>query len=128
MADETIYAWCVDCGTKFTEAQVADAYACPACGSEGHPCSPSDDVAVNINWHELRILVIWAENYAAAHAEQSPSMPRTVRAIAKRLQEQFPSQRPLTLAGEFAQLAEKYDIEVTGPIQPDPDALPPRRN
>jgi len=123
-----IVAWCVDCGSKFTQEQIEDQYACPTCDSTGIPCTPKDDVNVNINWHELRILVIWAENYAAIHKDETPTMSVTVRSIAKRLQEQYPSKTALTLAGELAELGEKYDIEVYGNIQPDKDAMPPRKN
>lgn len=126
MADP-IYAWCTDCGEKFTKAQILSTMACPKCGSEGMPCSPDDDVEIKINWHELRILTIWAENFAVKCPPHGPITPsQTIKAIAKRLQEQFPSRTPLTLAGELAQLAEKHEITVHGDIQPDDDALPPK--
>lgn len=122
--EAAIAAWCVDCGARFTEAEIADRYTCPSCGSGVVLCIPDDDVTVAINWHELHILIGWAENLVADHY---PRYQATVKAIAKRLQEQFPSLPPLTIAGRLAQLAEMCEVQITGPIQPDPDALPSRR-
>jgi hypothetical protein len=128
MTEREIWAWCVECGARHTKEECLGAMSCPTCGSEGIPCSPTNDVEIKINWHELRILTIWAENFAAAHSESDPRMTKTVKAIAKRIQEQFPSRISLTLSGELAELGEKYDIEVFGSIQPDDDAKPPRQN
>lgn len=137
---ERIAAWCVDCGGRFTEEQIEGASCCPGCGSAGVPCSPNDDVQVAINWHELRVLTIWAENYAGQTDKRTaendnsdgrsakPLLP-TVKAIARRLQAQFPTRTPLTLSGELAQLKAEYPgLEVAGDIQPDADALPPKVN
>ena len=48
--------------------------ACPKCGTTSIPCDSSLDVTVKINWHELRILAIWAE----FHANAAASAPRTI--------------------------------------------------
>ena len=124
--DLEIVAWCVDCGVRFTQQAIQDKYACPSCGLVGIPCTPKDDVEIKINWHELRILVIWAENWAAIERDEPNDMSKTLLAIAKRLQNQFPSRTALTLAGELAELGDKYEIEVHGNIQPNPDAKPPK--
>lgn len=127
---DIIVSWCVDCGSRFTQKEIANAFACPKCGSIGIPCAPADDVDVKINWHELRILVIWAENWAAMPRDDPRRGPiplsHTVKAIAKRLQEQYPTRVALTLSGELAELSDKYEIEVHGNIQPDHDAKPPK--
>ena len=100
--------WCVDCGARFTEEEIK-VWGCPKCGSQGVPCGCDKDTTVEINWHELRILVIWAENYAQqckarAADKSSESMPLTVTAIARRLQAQHPTFGHLTLSGEIAAL------------------------
>jgi len=77
--------------------------------------SPKDDVTIKINWHELRILGMWAERWAA----QEPGTAKTVNAITLALEEQFPSRLPLTLARELGDMKEHFpDREVTGSIQP----------
>lgn len=65
------------------------------------------DVEIKINWHELRILGIWAENYAASLKEKNPELQRTVAVICGRIQAQHPEMKaPLTMSGELAQLRE----------------------
>lgn len=106
--------WCIDCGARFTDEEIKG-WGCPTCGSQGVPCGTDQDVTVEINWHELRVLVIWAENYAAsckrnAGADRSSEkMPLTVSAIARRLQRQHPDLTPLTLAEEIAALPAALD-------------------
>lgn len=128
--DHKIIARCVICNAEFTEAGIAGAKACPKCGEEGLPASPDQDVTVKINWHELRILCIWAEHYAnsIANTEGVKGEPvKSVWAIAGRLQEQYPSFTPLTLSGEIGQVREKYpDMEVQGIREGGP--LPPKVN
>lgn len=84
---------CTQCAAEFMHAELEGAQACPACGSTGVPCDIREDVAVSINWHELRILGIWATNYAATLSEPSQ---RVLRAILKRLQAQHPTMMPLS--------------------------------
>ncbi len=106
MDQEQIAAWCTTCGYKVTQAKLDQGLSCcPSCGSTGIPCSSKFDTTVNINWHELRILTIWAENWARqVSEEQDYSNIKVVHAIARRLQEQKPAFAPLTLAGEVREL------------------------
>jgi predicted nucleic acid-binding Zn-ribbon protein len=108
---EKIYARCTTCEAEFTEAQIENAVACPACGSNGKPCSPEEDVTVAINWHELRILGCWSEFWAQHHSEKDPSMLSTLATIIRRLEKQHPTKAPLTLSGEIREIpgAELYD-------------------
>lgn len=126
--DQKIVARCIQCNAEFTEAQTAGHDGCPACGNEGLPSSPEQDVTVKINWHELRIICIWAENYANSIAGQKDvkgDPVKSVWAIASRLQEQYPSFVPLTLSGEIGQLREQFkDIEVHGIREGGP--VPPK--
>lgn len=117
-----IVARCVLCSSDFTNSQLKSAKACPKCGEEGLPMSPQQDVEVKINWHELRILTMWAENWAnhikdTLDVKGSPI--KSIFAIAKRLQDQHPLMSPLTLSGEFEQLKQAYPgSEVKGNLTP----------
>ena len=127
MGDESemtkpIAMWCADCGVRLREDEIKG-WGCPKCGSQGIPCDPAKDVTVEINWHELHILCVWAENYAARCKENpnaddsAAGMPRTVAAIASRLQHQWPDLGALTLSGEIAGLPEQLaeqGIEISG--------------
>jgi len=127
--NQKIVSRCVQCNAEFTQAQIVGANGCPACGDEGLPCSPEQDVTVKINWHELRIICIWAENYANSITGQKDvkgDPVKSVWAIASRLQDQYPSYAPLTLSGEIGQLREKFkNIEVHGSIR-EGGPVPPK--
>ena len=117
-------AWCMHCGVHLTQAKLDEhgLPSCPKCGYDGYPCVPADDVSVDINWHELRILTIWAMNYA--NDTEKPQLRQTVAAICRRLQGQYPDNTPLTMAGEFKQIAEMTKVtnmEVWG--MPDFDEM-----
>jgi hypothetical protein len=99
--------FCTECGHRV--ATFEELNACPACKTEGLPCSDADQVNVSINWHELHILCVWAEYWQRQH-----DLGRVVYAIAKRLQAQFPDRPPLTLAAELGELARHVgDISVS---------------
>ena len=90
---------------------------CPNCGTTGQPCGVENQVNVSINWHELRILCIWAERLGL---QCKPPSAGTVYAIAERLMKQFPERIPLTLAGEIGELKDAgYKVETNIPgIEP----------
>jgi hypothetical protein len=104
---DAVAMWCTDCGIRLRQVDIKG-WGCPKCGSQGIPCAPDKDVFVEVNWHELHILCCWAEFWAAKHAdsddESSQKMPKTVRAIARRLEQQWPNMGALTLGGELADL------------------------
>lgn len=111
MSDEAKTVRCVKCRSEFSNAELEEAVAkgsqgCPACGDTGVPMSIEQDMTIKINWHELRILTIWADNYARQHKED-PGMVETVAAIVKPLEMQRPSGdfAPLTIMGELQELA-----------------------
>lgn len=118
---EPIVARCLACNAEFTEKQIAKAVACPACGSKSTPCSPQEDVTIKINVHELRILGIWAENYAALKDNEQldnpqwESMVKTVNIICDRILDQFPEERKtsLTLTAEVRQVNKVLDCGAT---------------
>ena len=103
--------FCTECGYRVEAFDGLN--TCPACGTSGLPCADDNQVDVSINWHELRILCIWAENWQRSHAPEA----RTIFAIAKRLHAQHPYRTPLTLAMELGQVAERFsDVSVSDPL------------
>ena len=128
MADK-VAARCVRCRAEYTATELLGAKSCPTCGTQGLPMDPAHDVAPTINWHELRILAMWAERWALAcderFTEQEPMLP-VVFAIVRPLQEQFPSYPALTLSAELDQLRDAgYEIEtsVKADVAPKPPKL-----
>lgn len=111
-------ARCVLCNNSFSQEQLAGATACPVCGTKGVPMLPTQDVNIKINIHELRILCIWAENYARDVDQKNHETPGheplkdTVLAISGRLYEQLPihAKRVLTLGEEILELAKKHNV------------------
>lgn len=101
---------CTDCSAEFAEEEVAGVSGCPTCGTRGVPCAISEDVTLRINWHELRILGIWASNWAEAKCGDQEK--RTIAAILHRLHAQYPDKGPLTLMGEFRELASGLNTDV----------------
>jgi predicted nucleic acid-binding Zn-ribbon protein len=108
----SIFARCVLCNKEFTEKEIENSTCCPNCGCKGIPVAPENDVNVKINWHELRILVIWAENWAHQIAKSDPEKydyaPESIYAIAHRLEKQHPKKGSLSLAGEIKELRQHY--------------------
>lgn len=128
---------CVLCRSVFTKKQIENSNCCPKCGATGFPMSIKEDVEIHINWHELRILSLWAENWARLcdkdkieKAEKEKyrydPMINTIYAIIKPLQEQCPSFAPLTLSGEIRQIEEEFgDVQSNVPLDA---SLPPKRS
>ena len=98
------FARCLICNQEFTEEEIRGFDKCPKCSNTGIPCSPKEDVTIKINWHELRILTIWAENFANQIEKDNPKSALTIACIARRIQKQYPDKTPLTLAGEIEEL------------------------
>jgi hypothetical protein len=110
-------ARCVQCYKTFTPEEVGSSDCCPSCGTKAMPMNPEDDVTIKVNVYELRILGIWAENYANAtdnakldDVRHTPLKP-TVDAITDRLREQLKAlgkDTPLTLAAEFKEVQKQF--------------------
>ncbi len=105
---------CVRCRSEYSEAETAGYRGCPGCGSTGRPMPLSHDVTVKVNWHELRILTMWAERWAETvektvtqEGGQSDANA-AIAAIARALEGQHPTLPPLTLLGELKQFQESY--------------------
>lgn len=124
---------CTACAAEFSDEELErhtlnvdgpDGATCPKCKSPSVPMSIAQDVTIKINWHELRILTIWASNYA----EKLPAHSKaTLAAILRRLDAQKPNDRfaALTLAGEIRALQEAgFDAEL---LKGDGTVVAPRK-
>ncbi len=89
--------------------------ACPKCGHKGVPCGDENQVTVSVNVHELRLLCIWAENYAQSISKAGDTYNEVVYAIACRLRRQLPNGNCLTMSDEFKALAEHFHFETNHP-------------
>jgi hypothetical protein len=65
---------------------------------------------IEINWHELRVLGIWASNYANEHCDDANRL--CLRGIVSRLERQAPGQAPLTLGGELRLVRELQGFKI----------------
>jgi DNA-directed RNA polymerase subunit RPC12/RpoP len=110
---------CSRCRKEFTEEETKGATCCPGCGSKSVPMDTDRDVIIKINTHELRILGIWAENYAVSVDNQPANMDNpayeplkdTVTGICAHLREQLKAlgkDSPLTLSHEMGDLRKEY--------------------
>lgn len=102
---------CIQCDGEFSEEELKQVTCCPKCRTRSIPCDISRDLFVPANWQELRILCMWATNWADKLDDQAKS---TMAAIVRRLETQRKDPRwpALTLLGELRDLkAEGHDIE-----------------
>ncbi len=104
---------CTDCRAEFTSEEIKFVSCCPACQSQATPMSISDDVSIKINLHELRILGIWAYNYATRCDDEQQDNPSrksaraTLQSILAPIHEQLKAlgkDAPLTLEEELSEL------------------------
>lgn len=108
--------FCTLCG--FRVASFEGLKCCPRCGHKGIPCSDHYQQNVSINLQELRVLCMWAENWAHAHKEENPTMLSVVYGIAHRLRQQLVEGTCLTMSDEFEQLRKAgYDFETNHPSE-----------
>lgn len=111
MSENNCDRWCVACGERFSKEQAEGAVGCPSCKNKGIPCSPKDDVSIDINWHELRILGMWASNWAGSFTEKEKDSKQALVGILGRLQRQFPDKSTLTMGGEVRDLRKSGVVE-----------------
>jgi hypothetical protein len=98
--------FCTDCGYEIESFEGLS--ECPFCGTTHAPCSNKEQVNISVNWHELRILAIWAENWASLHKDDDSTMLNCIWGISHRVEKQFPGKPKLTLAGELSDLKREY--------------------
>src|SRR5256885_5579944 len=100
---------CLNCG-KVTEPN-DNLKCCPNCQSVGSPVDLAKELTIRTSWHELRILIMWAERWAsnAKDKTDSENMLRVVYRIADRIQQQHLDQAcGLTFGSEFAELRSEF--------------------
>jgi DNA-directed RNA polymerase subunit RPC12/RpoP len=112
----TLTTRCLICSKEFGDEELIGKNNCPNCGSGCIPCSIKDDVKIKINLHELKVLAVWAENYAFACDNQESNlnnryyelMMPTVEAILNRIHAQLGKKDvPLTITEEVRDLNKK---------------------
>jgi predicted nucleic acid-binding Zn-ribbon protein len=110
-------ARCIRCNKTFTEEELVGATCCPGCGTKDIPCDPKKDAKIVINVQDLRILGIWAENYAVTVDNKEldnpnhRSLKELVNIITDRIEAQLKEQglaTPLTLSKEFSQVKQQF--------------------
>lgn len=109
---------CVECRKTFTDEETESVTACPACGTTGLPALLSDSLDLKITRHELRILLMWASNYAHDIEKSTSTMSavKCVEGIAKGIRDQHPEADPLTLAEELQEVANEVKSRVESSI------------
>lgn len=111
-------ARCIQRSAEFSQAELQVATACPKCGTTSRPCPISQDVAITVNWLELRVLGIWAENYARSISDSTTSARglRTLNAIFDRLEKyRPPGGAALSLSREVKELQQEHpSLELVG--------------
>ena len=106
---------CLACSEESVVSDDVHTHGCPKCGDTvGVPADLADTVNIHITNHELRILTIWASNYADAmdqlHPNDVPLRP-VVQGIIDRIGTQ--TTVPLTLSQEIADVRALFpDSEV----------------
>jgi len=112
VTDTTKTTRCTECRSEFTDAELEGASACPTCGTRSIPMSIAQDTTIRINKHELRILTMWASNYAASIVSRDPSSraAKSVQGIINALKSQVDV--PLTLADEMQEVADATGSKV----------------
>lgn len=91
---------CIDCGAEVEFKK--GMRACPQCGSTSIPADLDDAVTIRITNHELRILTMWASNWARRFSTPETDMNKPISVILSRLATQ--TSAALTLGQEIADL------------------------
>jgi len=86
---------CIVCRTLFTMDELKDSKGCPICGYEGITMLTKTDLTVDVNWLELKIICMWAEQFGLQGADQHSI--NAFYGIVKSLQDQIPKFDNLTL-------------------------------
>ena len=108
---------CVTCRSTFSDEELdalGNVTSCPACGSTGVPADLTDSVTVTLTRHELRILTIWASNYAHSIKDSSLSTQDPVACINGLLSGiRNQTEGPLTIAEELQDVADTLGLTVS---------------
>ena len=101
---------CVECRSTFSAEELdrSGATSCPTCGSTGIPADLKDALELHITRHELRILTIWAANYAyqCDKKDENSHLMTVVNGIIKGIRSQHAEVGPLSLHEELQEVAD----------------------
>lgn len=106
---------CTLCRVEIPENEIPqDASCCPQCGSKGLPQFVDHDVDIRINWHDLRVLCIWAKNWEDQMISRGQyDDPSVIDAISRQISKYRPSDAAsLSIFGELQELAETLGTKV----------------
>lgn len=103
---------CILCESEFTDIEIEGVSCCPNCGDDSVPCSIDQDITVKINWQELRILAVWATNWAELHCGARDQ--DCISKIVDRLKLQKPNESfgSFTVEEEVQQIADVFNSDV----------------
>lgn len=90
---------CMDCGSEI-DPEGRKLICCPECGSQSIPADLDDSVTITITNHELRILTMWASNWARARSTAELDLTKPISVILGRLGTQTTA--ALSLSQEIA--------------------------
>lgn len=102
---------CTECRHEFADEEATGA-SCPNCGTEGVPMAIADDVTIRINWHELRILCMWASNFASTFTGPAARAQKALASIIRCIKSQHPEMPGLTLADDLQEVADHFNSTV----------------
>lgn len=97
---------CLECGTELVLSEDHELNRCPNCRGKGVPADLNQTVTLTITRHELRILTIWAGQWADWGVRQgwkdAEIGPKIIRTITDRLATY--TDAALSMSQEFADL------------------------
>jgi hypothetical protein len=94
--------FCTLCGCQIESFDNLE--CCPNCKTQSLPCSWDNQVNISINWHELRLIFMWAEKWGMKHCDGAG----VVYSIADRIRNQYPNKSSLTFADEIEELKKMF--------------------
>lgn len=102
-------ARCTNCYAEFSEQELATITGgCPKCGTESLPMDPAQDIMLPINWHELRVLTMWASRWCDSNKMNDHTI-EMFNSLLKRLRKHRPAGGAgLTLVEEFKELQQEH--------------------
>ena len=99
---------CRDISEVLSDGEDPGLAACPACGNTKVPADADDTVTITLTTHELRVLAIWASNWATA-IKDHPSCedsPQVIQGILDHLA--LYTSAALSMHQEIADLREQF--------------------
>ena len=97
---------CTVCRSEFTGSEIEGKVSCLRCGTNLMPEAIEDDVELTINKRAIRILTIWASNWAEKHCP--PECMEEIDRIISGISDQVPG-ITLSMRDEIHQLADGFD-------------------